>query len=379
MSKINISTCVGVLNNLDYTKHFYKTFRAIYPTEELVFVSYGSTDGTHEWLQDLIFQDKNVIGFFDKDKKTFSDTYNKCVELATKQFVVFAHNDMVVAPNFLENLEKYAHKDRVVSYTTYEPPIFKDHSRPGKVIIDFGVDLETFSKRFYDFASQEIITYKDGISEGISFFMCLSRDVFLEMGGFDNIFNPYFLEDYDFIRRLKLKGLECFNSLDSIVYHFVSKTSRFSEEARLNTQRIEQNSNRTYLRKWGSMNSNNRYNIAFDVENCTEQLLEVLEPWCSKIFINYKFADFGYEYITKEQPNTSFDLYDRVVSCDTEQNSDVIVSFDASKLNQNNFEIIRNLQDILSGTVEGEKYESDMFSIQVNSLNNTIKDLVIKK
>jgi hypothetical protein len=46
----NISLLVGLKNNLDYNKHFYKTTRELYPDVEICFVSYGSTDGTNEWL-----------------------------------------------------------------------------------------------------------------------------------------------------------------------------------------------------------------------------------------------------------------------------------------------------------------------------------------
>ena len=79
-------------------------------------------------------EDKNLKYFYSTENKTFSDTYNKCAELATNPYIVFCHNDIVVAPGFLENIEKYAQKDRVISYTTVEPPIFKDHQRPGKII-----------------------------------------------------------------------------------------------------------------------------------------------------------------------------------------------------------------------------------------------------
>mgnify|MGYP000932228797 FL=1 len=97
---MKISTLVGLKDNLEYSKHFYKTFRQIYPTEELVFVSYGSTDETDIWLNELCDFDDNVIAFHEDGGKTFSDTYNKAIELATKDFVVFAHNDMVVAAGF---------------------------------------------------------------------------------------------------------------------------------------------------------------------------------------------------------------------------------------------------------------------------------------
>ena len=103
MSKI--STLVGLKNNLDYSQKFYKRFREIYPNEELCFVSYGSDDGTHEWLDSL--KDENLKYYYSEEKKTFSDTFNKCAEIATKEYIVFCHNDIVILEGWLENIEKH--------------------------------------------------------------------------------------------------------------------------------------------------------------------------------------------------------------------------------------------------------------------------------
>lgn len=356
---MNISVLVGCLNNLDYTQHFYKTFRNVYPTAELVFVSYGSTDGTHRWLKYL--DDPNVKSFYFTSRKTFSDTYNKAIELATKDYVVFAHNDMVVAPGWLENIEKHLHPQNVVSYTTMEPPIFSDHERPGKIIKDFGSDILTFDKIFYEYTWDKIQGYRNQTEPGITFFMALSRQVLLDMGGFDNIFNPYFSEDDDLIRRLKYQKLNCFTSLDSMVYHFVSKTSRFSEEAKLKTAEIERNSNRIYLQKWGSYNSENRFNVGFIIENCTDELLYNISPWADTIYVDLDI-DWGKE--------------PRIKPFENEKNNDIFVSFDAQMLDNNQFEIIKNLQNILGNTSPGEKYEIGIFTINVIRPINIIKELI---
>lgn len=99
-----ISFLVGLKNNIEYTKYFYKNTRALYPNNEIVFVSYGSTDDTHQWLENL--NDENVKYFFSEENKTLSDTYNKATEIATKPYVVFLHNDMILGKFFLENLQK---------------------------------------------------------------------------------------------------------------------------------------------------------------------------------------------------------------------------------------------------------------------------------
>jgi len=176
--------------------------------------------------------------------------------------------------------------------------------------------------------------------------------------------------DDDLNIRYRLNGFKCIIS-DACVYHLVSQTSRQG-----NYQQNERNSNRNFIRKWGSMNSDNRFNVGFIIKNCTNDLLYHLEPWCDTIYADYKFAHTIEPYITKEQPNTSFDLYDRIKPYDNEKNNDILISFDGSKLDNNQFEIIRNLQNILGNTSPGETYEIGIFNIYVHSLNNNIKDLI---
>jgi GT2 family glycosyltransferase len=269
--KNNISLLVGLKNNLDYNKHFYETTRELYPDVELCFVSYASTDGTNEWLDTLT--DNNLNYFYSTESKTFSDTFNKAAELATKDYVAYLHNDIVLAPGFLENLEKHVSDNNVVAYTTIEPPIFSDHERPGKIIHDLGDSLETFDKdALYEFVKTKQLKYLDKIEPGITFFMCMPRVKLLELGGMDNLFNPMFCEDDDLIRRWEMLGMNCFTALDSICYHFVSKTSRFSEEYQHRTKQIENNSIKNFIRKWGSrhhkaLNKKNKKHFLFLILN----------------------------------------------------------------------------------------------------------------
>jgi len=345
-----ISLLVGLKNNLEYNKHFYKTTRELYPEIEICFVSYGSTDGTHEWLDSL--NDKNVKYFYSTENKTFSDTFNKATELATKDYVAYLHNDIVLAPGFIENLEKHIGENTVVSYTTIEPPIFAGHERPGKIIQDFGTSLESFEKHnLFEFVSYKQQEYENQTESGITFFMCLSREVLLSMGGLDNLYNPMFCEDDDLILRLKLKQMNLITSLDSICYHFVSKTSRFSEDYQNKTQQIERNSNRNFIRKWGSRNPSIKYNIAYVVHNCQLPALETLELFCDRIYVTENF-NIGrmWDYVELEQENTSFDLSKRVLTIENNDpvaENDIVVEFDLLKFNPESFNILQQLPDII--------------------------------
>jgi GT2 family glycosyltransferase len=316
----NISTLVGLRNNLEYSQQFYQRFRQIYPNEELIFVSYGSNDGTHQWLDTII--DSNLIYYYEDCDKTFSDTYNKATQLATKDYVIFCHNDIVVCNNFLENLLKHCDEFTAVGYVTIEPPIFLGE-RVGKIVKDFG---SNFNNVNYECLNQFVQNEQDKnlnkICDNSFFFMAISRKIVLNMNGFDNLFSPMFCEDDDFIHRLRLQNINIVTSLDSIVYHFVSKTSRYSDEYESKTNQIETNSNKNLLRKWHNMFYQPRYDIGLAMNDCDIGDIEALEPYFDSLYVN---CDYD-EYVTNMQPFTKYDLSKKFNKFDTIPTNDVVAT-----------------------------------------------------
>jgi GT2 family glycosyltransferase len=376
--KNNISLLVGLKNNLDYNKHFYITTRELYPEVELCFVSFGSTDGTHEWLESLA--DNNLKYFYSAEEKTFSDTFNRAAELATKDYVAYLHNDIVLAPGFIENLEKHISLDNVVSYTTIEPPIFAGHERPGKLIHDLGTELETFDKgALYAYVETQISKYTDKTEPGITFFMCMPRIKLLDMGGLDNLFNPMFCEDDDLIRRWELLGMNCFTALDAICYHFVSKTSRFSEEYQNRTQQIELQSLRNYVRKWGTRSKAPVYQIGIQIKNCTSAILELLEPYCTRIYIEDGMQVLTSHYIDSEQSKTKFDLSKRIMT--TEYNNphdydDIVVEIDAKRMTNDDAAYIFMLPEIIQASGEPGEFRLGNLKITIHHIETYEKNLI---
>ena len=367
----NISLLVAIKNNLDYTKHFYETTRAIYPEVEICFSSYNSTDGTHEWLQSL--NDPFTKIFYSNEHGNFSDNFNKAASLATKEYVAFLHNDIVIAPEFIENLEKHCNPNTIVSYTTIEPPIFAGHERPGKIIYDLGVELDKFDiDKFYKFTTQTIEQYKDKTEPGIVFFMCMPRSKYLEIGGLDNLYNPMFCEDDDLILRWKLTELNTITSLDAITYHFVSKTSRFSEEYQQRTQQIESQSNRNFLRKWGNKDFKVKYDIGYIIKNCNIQLIPTLELFASTVYVDCPYLD----YIKTEQPNTKFDLNKRIKNINEPKTNSILIEFDATQLNQNNFQLLQQLPQIISESGGIGIFELDIFKIDISGMDRLEQYLI---
>jgi len=376
----NISTLVGLKNNLDYSKKFYKRFREIYPEEELCFVSYGSTDGTNDWLDSLI--DNNLKYFYSKDKKTFSDTFNKCAEIATKEYIVFCHNDIVMLSGWLENIEKHLNKSTAVTYTTIEPPIFAGHDRPGKIIRDFGLEFDEVNyKELENFVSDTQIQYKDKTSAGSAFFIAQHRAMYLAIGGMDNLYSPMFCEDDDLLFRLQLLGIKTIVSLDSIVYHFVSKTSRFSEEHKDNTKIIENKSILNKIRKWGTPTLSkdlHTYDIGLIIPNCNLTILKSLEPFVSNLYIDCDFIKF----IEEEQINTKINLSKKIKPFNSVRENDIIIMVkDVTKFDNNDFNLIANLSSFISNEQVriGSTFDFQNFTFNVKNKNIYEHKLVTTK
>ena len=54
------------------------------------------------------------------------------------------------------------------------------------------------------------------------------------------------------------------------------------------------------------------YNIGIQVTHCTSPILELLEPYCNRIYIDDEMQVITSHYIDSEQPKTKFDLSKRI-------------------------------------------------------------------
>ncbi|WP_292009517.1 glycosyltransferase [Chryseobacterium sp.] len=362
----DISLLIGLKNNLEYSKSCYEAIRKNYPDTEIVLVSYGSSDGTNAWLESL--NDDNVVFFYDSIGKTLSDTYNKAVEIATKNYVCFLHNDMVIGKNFLSELEKVLPENNLVYYKVIEPPIFTSDKRLWKEIQDFGSDFETFRfDDFFEFEKKQ--TRLDGeYTNDVSFFLAAKKEILTRINGLDPLFNPMFCEDDDLILRLRMAGEKTFVCPNAVVYHFVSKTSRFSEEYQNKTQKIEENSLRNFTRKWGFNNQSKvkkKLKYGLILENSDDKAVKALE-----IYVDHIYADYNPEtYLHNEQPNTLIDLKEKFRSRHGEFQDDIILKFDAKKLSDKNLSVFRNLADI----IEEKKHIKKNFFQNLFNKSNELK------
>ena len=391
-------------NNLKYLKWSYNSIRKnLGYRHEICWADDFSDDGTWEWMNEIKEKDPNVKIHRNEGPTRLGHTilYDTLVDMATNDIVMIYHADMYACPNLDTEILKHLERGKVVSATRIEPPLHPDG--PEKVLQDFGIEPEEFDEQgLINFINQ---TWEgmpeDKITNGIFAPWAIYKDDFTSIGGHDPLYAPQSKEDSDIFNRFKLAGYELIQTWEGYVYHMTCRGSRFKDGAlrnpagqvfmkgRESSEWLAQNlrSTRNFIRKWGHMVKHDsllhpiippKYDVGFVVENCDNNMLKELEPWCSDIYGDWVgHKGFGVnKYIEEEQPNTQFDLKKKIHSDHIEPKNNVIVKFNCRFLTPQNFQILVNLSDILKESGEVGEMELEIFKFYIGSLDSYERELI---
>ena len=389
-------------NNLKYLQWSYKSIRRnLGPDHEICWADDFSNDGTWEWMNSVCLLDPNVKIHRNEGPERLGHTilYDTLVDMATNDIVMIYHADMYACPGMDVEVLKHLERGKVVSATRIEPPLHPDG--PEKVLKDFGIEPEEFNELELLQCVSELKSQNKPITNGIFAPWAIYKDDFTSIGGHDPLYAPQSKEDSDIFNRFVLNGYELIQTWKGFVYHMTCRGSRFKDGAlrnpagqvfmkgRESDEWLAQNqrSTRNFIRKWGHMVKHDslmmpivppKYDVGFVVKNCDNKMLRELEPWCSDMYGDWVgHKGFGVnKYIEEEQPNTQFDLSKKLHSLYTEPDNDVVIRFDAGKLNQSNFQILVNLSEILQQSGEVGEMELEIFEFYINKLDTYEKELI---
>ena len=378
-------------NNLSYLKWMYNSIRKnLGYRHEILLADDFSADGTWEWLQKIKKKDNNVQIFRNEgpERKGIVYWYDYLCEQSSNDIVMFLHADMYVTPELDEEILKHIKPGVVVTATRIEPSLHPPG--PEKILADYGIEPEEFEEQQF---LNDLDKFKQNkTTEGVFAPWAIYKDDYWAVGGHDKLFAPQSKEDSDIFNRLQLNGCKFVQTWDGFVYHMTSRGSRFNPMAGgapgkdspewLHTTTKNM---RNFIRKWGTMVKHDelmkpivvpKYDIGFVVKNCSEQLLELLEPFCSTIYIDHSF-DAKY-YIDKEQPNTTMNLENRIQSIHGKKANDIEVRFDGNKFTNQSFQIVQQLSEILANDEELEvgSFELDIFEININKIKTYEEGLI---
>ena len=382
-------------NNLEFLKLAYANLKKLSSGyHDILILDDASEDGTNEWLKSL--QDDNLIVYSNPGPERIGivGMFDKGIESAKTDIIMAFHADMVPSPNLDLNILKHLKPLTVVSATRVEPPLHP--AGPEKITIDFGDEADKFrEKDWNEWALENERINKDKITEGIFAPWCMYKEDFIAVGGHDPLFAPQSKEDSDLFNRFILNGYNVIQSWDALVYHFTSRGSRFNKHAGggagINSPEWINTNNKNlknFIRKWGSFVKHDsmmkpiitpRFDIGFRVRNIDVQKLAVLEPLCNNIGIENRF-EIEKEYIKIEQPHTSFNLSNKIN--DYEYNgfrplkNDIIIEFDVSRMNEQSFNMLLQLPDIINQSGSIGEFELDIFKVIIKKMDRYENTLI---
>jgi glycosyltransferase involved in cell wall biosynthesis len=387
-------------NNLKYLKWSYHSIRKnLGYRHEICWADDFSNDGTWEWMKEIADKDYNVKIHRNEGPNRLGHTilYDKLVDMATNDIIMIYHADMYTLPGLDTEVFKHIKRGVVVSATRVEPPLHPDG--PEKIIMDFGIEPEEFKEHeLWNFWEEHVSTREDETTRGIFAPWAMYKDDFLAIGGHDPLFAPQSKEDSDIFNRFVLAGYDLKQTWKGLVYHMTSRGSRFKDGAirnpdgqvfmkgRESDEWLKQNrrSTRNFVRKWGHFVMHDelmypiippKYDVAFSIYNCTPELMAALEPWCSVIYSDVDPNDIE-SYIKAEQPNTLYDLTERVRYITEDKDNDVVIEFDGSQWKDKHSGFINNLTQILKDSGEVGTMDYEIFTLYIEKLETYEKELI---
>ena len=347
-----ITLVIPAHNNLRHLKNAYASIKKHAPEASLIMIDDALTDGTWEWLESL--EDDKLRILKVDERKGHTILYDVGIGMAETEIVGIMHADMIMGPNYIENVLKHLHRGKVVCGTRIEPPLHP--AGPEKIIQNFGMDFDDLNIEAFESYVNEIQPIHNGeTSKGMFAPWVIYKQDFLDMGGHDWGFAPFPYEDSDIFQRWLLMGYELTQSRDAFVYHLTCRGHRWTGEIGKNDDFFEQASAKArdyYIKKWGSWIKND--------ENQHPILIPI-----------YKKA-----LVIEDYHPTSMDIWFNAINPDNIDEYDIVIQADYKTITNEDFDVIININQIVQQTNETGNYEIGNLKVIINSLEDRSKDII---
>lgn len=382
-----ITFAIASKNNFRYVKHAVKYIREnCYRQDHIIHVG---IDGEDTELENYYKNDNGVI--VTKGVSGIAAIYNDIAKKATTDFILIYHADMIAGKDVDLHLYKQWKKGLIVSATRIEPPLHPGD--PAKIVENFGMWPEEdiadgFKKQeFNQFVESNLTNHK--ITKGVFAPWLIHEEDYWAVGGHDETLNSH-SEDRDLFNRFLLNGFDFIQPWNALVYHLTCRGGQFEHATKTeelkkrsdNWNQLARNNTREFLRKWGTSPKYDeyqypivspKYNIGLVVHNCNLMLLEILEPWCDRIYVDEVFEiGRAWDYVEIESEHTNYDLSKRIAYIGNQTPSeyeDIIIEFDAKKLTKDNIQFLFHLGDIIKESGDVGVMEWDIFRIEIKNLS----------
>ena len=216
------SVIIVTWNGLKHLKTFLPSVCATeYPDFEIILADNASSDDSVEWVKKEF--PEVIISTFD-DNYGYCGGNNRAAAYATKDILLFLNNDVKVDANWLHGINECFTQDEEIGAVQpklrayKEPEMFEYAGAAGGYIDKFGYPF--CRGRIFESVEKDEGQYDD-ISEifwASGAALAIKKDIFIELGGFDEDFE-FHMEEIDLCWRTKRLGYKIMYTPNSIVYH----------------------------------------------------------------------------------------------------------------------------------------------------------------
>lgn len=315
---------------------------------KIIIIDDASEDNTAEWLNTL--DNPNLQVVISPERKGHTFWYDEGMRMSTTDIVSILHSDMVIGPDYFENLLKHLEPGKVVCATRIEPPIHPAGRE--KIVMDFGDEADTFTwGAFENFVTTELTNSKDKTTRGIFAPWMLYKGDHLGIGGHDQRFAPYGYEDSDIFNRWILAGYEMIQSRDALCYHMTCRGHRWNAGVGIENSDYKSTMERCrkeFLKKWGQWIQNDAYQYP------------IIHPVYDKCLI-----------INNTNPQL-----EEALECWFNNGTDIEVEIDGNTFTQQDFQIIQQLNAIIKDSGQVGKFKIGNVFVRINKLQERQNELI---
>lgn len=216
---MDISVIIPSLNGRKYFDEFLssviKECESTSYKAEIIIVDDGSEDGSIDYLESIA---SDILKPYKNTKKGACSARNYAVSKSSGKYLVFLDNDVIIEKGFFEKII----------------PMFQDSSVGAVACAGYqydsrqqidGIKLLKFKRGFFRFTSNILNKdIKDGLNEYLSFgvqgaYFACRKDVFNEVCGISELFEPYLLEETDLMYKILKHGYKILYQPDTHPLH----------------------------------------------------------------------------------------------------------------------------------------------------------------
>src|SRR6056300_923168 len=143
-----ITFVIPCRSNLPYLQQAVGSIEEHYGDKhDVVILDDASDDNSWDWITQYSEGRDNIITYRNDsgDRVGHTVLYDVGFKMAKTPIVSILHSDMVVTPNYVQNMLKHLKPMSVVSATRIEPPLHPPG--PEKYVFNFGLDVEQFLEK----------------------------------------------------------------------------------------------------------------------------------------------------------------------------------------------------------------------------------------